>query len=574
MMVKVGVKTGLTKAEKIRQGVIFARLQKWGTYENAYADSGLWEWLTHVKTKDEHDHNNPVKKFPIGEKDYITFVMLCFLMGFDPEREDISHMLGIRKSRQILITWCEVVFLAWVAWRRPYSEILFQTKKESDALGAISKGREDPDGGRMAFVIRNLPTWLGDPAVARGDGNKRGELIGLNSSRVIAAPQGADQVASHTATGFCSDEAALQEEFEGAYYKILPAVHGGGFFLMASTAQQSFYWRITERGADEDQSENPFAELLDRVNIPKGMDFYMSKYGFPVLTIHYSADPDKDPATESGKAWVQRISKRYPLGMADQGWQREMEMNAEVGDSEPVFPQLADPLCPIFRPVPTDADIEAMQLYAGFDLGTRNPSAWVVVGVDKQNRLWFIHEVYKPCKNYRELVAEIKGWKYYDRVKYTIADPSILNQATHPGLDGANHTWGEYFAGVDFDLVPGRRGQDYAVSVKLRSEYWSNPTDIRAFITDGCPKGQWESRLLMYKKLSEKAAIHRNQPEEIMDKNNHWFDAAALVLDSLPEFKVQQEKKDTWLTWDYWAGLIKDRERENGIREGRAGACC
>jgi len=571
-MPKLNNRPGLTKAEKIRQGHLFAKLQNWGTYENAYSDSGLWRWLKDVKTKDEHDAHDPVKTFPI-DKDYIVFVMLCMLMAFDPEREEIPHMLGIRKSRQILITWCEVVFLAWVAWRRPYSEILFQTKKESDALGAISKGREDPDGGRMAFVIRNLPPDRGDPNIQRGDGNKRGELIHLNSSRVIAAPQGADQVASHTATGFCSDEAALQEEFEGAYYKILPAVHGGGFFLMASTAQSSFYWRITERGSDDDQAENPFISMLDKYNIPKGMDIYMSKYGFPVLTIHYSADPKKDPATEDGKAWVKRISKRYPLGMADSGWQREMEMNAEVGDSEPVFPQLADPLCPIFCPRPSDSEIEAMDLYAGFDLGTRNPSAWVVVGVDKQNRLWFVHEVYKPCEKYKELVAEIKGWKYYDRVKYTIADPSILSQATHPGDDGGNHTWGEYFAGVDFSLVSGRRGQDFAVSVKLRSEYWNDPTNIRAFITDGCPKGQWECRLLMYKKLSEKAAIRRNQPEEIMDKNNHWFDAAALVLDSLPEFKAQVDKKDTWHTWEYWAGLIRDRERERGIEEGRIGAC-
>ena len=571
-MARKGERPPLTKAEKARQAQVFGRLQKWGTAENFYMDSGIWKWLRYVKTKDEHDNNNPVKAFPL-EKDYINFLIVMMLAAFDPEREDVPHMLAICKSRQILVTWTMVAFLEWMAWRRPYSEILYQTKKEDDALGAISKGREDPDGGRMAFIIRNLPLWLGDPAVQTGKGNNRGELIHLNSSRVIAAPQGADQVASHTASVFCSDEAALQEEFEGAYYTILPAVHGGGAFLMASTAQASFYWRICEEGTEEDQKENPFITMLDGMNVPKGMSVTMSKLGFPVLRIHYSADPDKDPATEAGKKWVLKIAKRYQLGMADAGWQREMEMNADIGDAEPVFPQLADPLCPIFCPRPSDTEIEGMDLYAGFDYGSRNPSSWTVVGVKKDHTIWFVHEVYKPCENYFELVKEIKAWKYFERVKYTIADPSILSQCVHPGQDGKLHTMGELFADAGFSLVAGRRGQDVACALKLKSEYWNDPSTLRAYITDSCPAGQRECRLLMWEKLSEKAAIRRNNPEKIRQKNNHWFDAAALVLDSLPEFKARVEKRSTWLTWDFFADQIKERERLNAASDGIIGAC-
>lgn len=67
----------------------------------------------------------------------------------------------------------------------------------------------------------------------------------------------------------------------------------------------------------------------------KGIEHWINKGNeFGVIKLHYSADPDKDPATKAGREWV-AAAKR---GMPKEGWEQNYEINWASGAGKPVYP--------------------------------------------------------------------------------------------------------------------------------------------------------------------------------------------------------------------------------------------
>lgn len=297
----------------------------------------------------------------------------------------------------------------------------------------------------------------------------------------------------------------------------------------------------------------------------RGLRNWETLDGIQVLDIHYTADPDKDPL-RGGKQWLAEYSRGYPGGMLDPRWQREMEGNAQIGDGATVFPFLADPQSPVFVPMLTKEFVATLDLFAGFDHGGTNPSAWELLGADERGWLYAIWEVYGPCENYTQLVSAIKACPYFPMLKTpTVADPSILAQKSQFGQD-RRRTMGELYHEAGLTLVKGRRGQDYQIAMKLLGDHWSDPANPRLFVTAGCPNLGRELRGLTWEKhRSQMVAARNNQPEKILQKNNHAFDAIALVLDTRPEFTAINPKRDISGTWIAWQNKLKERlSRERG----------
>jgi hypothetical protein len=69
-----------------------------------------------------------------------------------------------------------------------------------------------------------------------------------------------------------------------------------------------------------------------KVDIVRGMSVHRTKCGIAVLAIHYSGDPDRDPAIHP--EWKQKERKTYSSQAA---WDREQEMIDEAGGGELVF---------------------------------------------------------------------------------------------------------------------------------------------------------------------------------------------------------------------------------------------
>lgn len=222
-------------ASKMRDGVIesFAVSQK-SDVQRVEALSHPFQFIQHVRTKDEHDEVNPVKLFP--DKPYIPYL-------FDLFCKKEQSIFFIAKSRQIMLTWLCCVYALWLAKAVPHRLIFLQSKKEEDAANLVfSGGRtgKNWDTARISFIEKHLPDWLQDEGIEPA----YGKLLFSNGSKIWGVPEGADMIRSYTPSLVISDEAAFQPEFGGAYTAMLPIAKQGGQLIAVSSANPGLFAEV------------------------------------------------------------------------------------------------------------------------------------------------------------------------------------------------------------------------------------------------------------------------------------------------------------------------------------------
>src|SRR5271157_922252 len=128
------------------------------------------------------------------------------------------------------------------------------------------------------------------------------------------------------------------------------------------------------------------------LEIRRGVSVLRTRTGIPVVSLHYSANPDRDP--EINPDWKKSERKLY----SSQGaWDREQEIRDEAGGGELVF---ADTLItywnkiviedPAWRPMPH------WRVEGGFDHGKTNPTAFERCYIDDVGCIYFCGEYYMP----------------------------------------------------------------------------------------------------------------------------------------------------------------------------------
>lgn len=543
-----------------------AQILPWGTPEKSYTDSGLWWFLNQVYTKDEHEKiGDPTKKLPVFDKQYMQATFIYMLH---------YPTLAIVKSRQIMVSWMLCSFALWMAHRRPLQLIMWQSKKEHDAQSMVTLG--DKYSGRMSFIETHLDGLIQDPWIRAGNGNRVGELrFGLErhargvpvpnyGSIIRAVPQGGDQVRQYTATALISDECAFQEDFGDAVTAASPMLAGGGRFIMASTVEpQSFYREVVH---DYDLTKEPvdLTGGIKNVPLPKGMRTWTTRAGVQVLDIGYEADPEKDPDTEEGRAWRAEAARQpaYVMGgIHSAAWRREMEREWDVMGGQPVFPFAQNPTWPGYiSRIREETAIGSMRFYAGFDYGSTNPSAFIVWGFDRSGQAYALWELYEPCENYKLMAEKIKACPYFKHLQMIVADPQMWAQDQQ--RKQGKVSLADMFREEGVIFTKGNHGSDYDIAVYFKGKYWSDPDRPTAFITSACPKLGWEAgNLRIELHRSPLVAARKNQPEGIVQKHNHAWDATALLFDKLPRGFVPKPIDAREGTLKY---LIEQAERQYG----------
>ncbi|RLA17149.1 MAG: hypothetical protein DRQ56_09590 [Gammaproteobacteria bacterium] len=561
----------LTEAEITELRDAHKRIMFYGTKKRGYTDSGLWEFLPYVYTKDSHDKENSRKPLLQDDPDYAKIVFLYMLA---------CPNLDIPKSRQVRMSWIATAYAVWSAMNGPDREVIYQTKKEEDAFAMVSEGSKNPTGGRMDFIIQHLPEFLRDPNIISGKGNQVGKLvfspakedasgalIPWYGSKIHALPQGANQVRQYTFSNMISDESAFQEEYESSMIAAQPAATGGGQIISLSSVYSgsAFNRRVLEAPDGRAPTHRVHPTVKKALKIlgmkwPKGLRSWPTPAGDWVLEVHYTADPAKDPERE-GAAWVAEAVKGYVGGFDSVGWKTEMEIDYEAGGGDPVFPFITSLAHPIFIPEITVREaIQRFNIYAGYDHGMDSPSAYEVWGVDQLGRLYALWELYEPCMNSGVFVDKLKAGPYWDHVIETRCDPKICAR-DQMGAVG-NKSINEQFAALGLHMLPGRRGQDVPMALRLTSEYWSEPMAPKAFITAGCPNLQREIMGLKWQKhVSAVVDQRKNAPGKIMDKNNHAFDATCYILDSRPALWTKPAKARDGLCMNDLLDMADERQR-------------
>ena len=476
------------------------------------------------------------------------------------------HMLAcenllIPKSRQIRMSWMSCAFAVWWAMSAKYRQVLYQTKNERDALNQTTKGSNDPGDGRMDFIIQHLPGWMMDTNITSGRGNKAGELIFTQQdknyqgvpilwqgSKISAIPGHSKPVRQYTVSLMINDESAYQDEYRSSMKAAAAAVVGGGskLFSVSSVDNNSFFnYRVLESDDDRDPANdascwgevNPTVQVaLDLLEweMPEGIRTRRNASGAWVCEVKYTADKNKNPEKDNW-GWANKAVEKYDGGFEGEAWQTEMEVNYGAGGGTPIFPYLSIE-SPIHVPaIPPEVAKQYMRFYAGYDYGSSSPSAFLVVGVDKENIRRAVWELYEPCINLNRHVERMKECPYWDVIEHIICDPSMTYKNQRDSA-GELRSINRLFLEQGVAMFPGNRGQDWAIAQMVMSDFWGDhdKDDFKPGleITAACPNFWWECCNLRRKEYVSDAVKQRKNPQEgIRDKDNHAWDAYTVVED-------------------------------------------
>jgi hypothetical protein len=281
------------------------------------------------------------------------------------------------KSRQIMMSWTFAGLHLWDIMFQEYRRDFFQCLEESSSAGLVDRARfiateliNNPikidDSTKVTFpeicpgfpAFRVLKGRIGTDDYIETIKPKSSDTI----SGIYVVPKGVNVARSYTISRWFADELPHQSWAAEAYGAANPATEyysGGGtpsnkssfaykkmFGVDERTGQESGVilvdsYDIRQPRFTEDQILNmsreefygtPIAELV--ACIP-GMHYWEMKLGderTPVLSVHYSADPEKRPGTLKGDAWIaQERAKCSPTR-----WRREYDLQWDVYDGQPV----------------------------------------------------------------------------------------------------------------------------------------------------------------------------------------------------------------------------------------------
>jgi len=527
----------------------------------------------HLKTKDEHDPLSPIK--PVPDHIYLRMVVDCLMLGshlikVDDAKYALQYGIGreflefvsrtgilfIEKSRDLFITNIICCFIHWRAKFHKYQTIMVQSKNEEDAANLVYM--KDIDIGRISFQEYHLPEHLKTVDLKRN--GSYCNVYWPNGSRVRGIAEGGSIIRSEHPSMVFSDESAFQDEFDTSFGAALPTVQGGGFYLAVSSAEPGSFEQIVQ--PNEDKAPTKI----------QGFTYRVSQGSTPVLRIHYSAHPERRPGTVAGEAWKEDTAMRYPGGVKSPKWKKEQEIDYGAFSGAKLIPDWeiwqynGKIVIPSFHAT-------GYRIYGSYDHGWRNPACYLVHGCDGDGNLvtlWEFHASYVPAHKIAEIIKGKSVWlddgRHFEGNPYAgeeirkRADPSMWAEDV-PQNDGPNKSTVDIFRKCKVFFDEGERGGDTTVAEWLIGHFWKQPEQPLYRITNNCRKLIWEIGQQRFKQVSEKVAINRDQPEQLVDKDNHAWDALKMFLKDFPPALAKAKKQAPPASLEWWKKQMQRQAR-------------
>jgi hypothetical protein len=117
----------------------------------------------------------------------------------------------------------------------------------------------------------------------------------------------------------------------------------------------------------------------------KGLSISENALDFTVIRLHYTADPDKDPATDAGLKWYESTRRLFPDPIK---WEQEFEINWWVASGTRVYPQFTESQ----HCLDVDGYRARKPIYRAWDFGWHAP-ACLIAQIDSKDRLVILKEV-------------------------------------------------------------------------------------------------------------------------------------------------------------------------------------
>jgi len=305
-----------------------------------------------------------------------------------------------------------------------------------------------------------------------------------------------------------------------------------------------------------------------------GLNERTTSGGVQVLRLHYSSDPGKRPGTEVGDVWLDGASKGYIGGMTSPRWRKEMEIDYGALGGTRVFPEWEQWLA-YGSIVIAPFQATGYRLFASYDHGWRNPAAYHIHGIDSDGNivtLWEFYDHHVPVPQISRIILgdsvtlgdgrRFAGSPYAgaDRPMLIIADPSIWAE-DQPMADNTNKSIAELFRRAGVTMSKGERGGDHMAAEWLHGHYWKDPRTPLYRITTDCPKLIWEIGQQRHRDVSARVALHRDQPEQLVDKDNHAWDGLKMFFNRFPPKAMPRKAEQKPNTFQWWRRASQAAQR-------------
>lgn len=188
--------------------------------------------LTYDEKWREHGHDSPYRPFP--RLPYFAWVFDLFLT---------QKRLLVKKSREMLLSWCAVGYAVWLCQTRPRTRVVIQTNKETKAVDLV-KGAGVPGYGRTLYERQSERMKQEFPLTKEMEDQPSDAISWKNGSILQGVPSGADQIRMYHPSLVLYDEAAYIESFQASWAAAEPVAEQ---MIAISSVAPSWFWDVSRR---------------------------------------------------------------------------------------------------------------------------------------------------------------------------------------------------------------------------------------------------------------------------------------------------------------------------------------
>ena len=286
----------------------------------------------------------------------------------------------------------------------------------------------------------------------------------------------------------------------------------------------------------------------------KGLSIRTTSLGFRVLRLHYTCDPEKDPATEHGKRWYEEARR----GMPDARFRQEYELDYGALSGQLVFPTFEETLHVVPDRFPIDPEYSTV--WMACDPHPRTAHAFLWLAVNKEGDMAVVWSWWPEERHEREALVT----KDYAKNLKTIEESSLGLKPYHQLMDGSGRSFNateelsyfDAYRNEDVYFNPAKKNRDLSgydlinEALKPRDYTIENKTEQwpRLTIWKGCGDNEVLVRQLKSLRYKEWRGniTDKDAPEEPQQKERHLIDCLSYILLDRPEFVSQGKSVSTW----------------------------
>lgn len=484
--------------------------------------SDPWHFIkTHLKTMDEVDEADPFKPFP--DLPYLAW-LVDFLLT--------ERVLLVPKSRRVLVTWLVAGYCLWDCQFREGRAVALMNEDFAKAKKMIAMHSQ---------LYHSQPAWLKSRFPMKESLEKM--EFPTRRSSLTAFEQGENVGRMHAFSRIWIDEAQDQRHPGATYKSMMATTRGrtqfvGGQVVYTGTAKQG-WWKIACHDQLSMEKPRPVAWSRQLVKDwapppppegqkPKPWGVTVSRQresGFLVMQIHYTADPVK-----RSQEWYDATHQ----GVPQEDWEQEYEINWNAKAGRPAIPQIITRRFEIV--VPRFTPPAWWPRFSTHDYGTTNPYSCHFHAIAPDGTGYTYWEWYDVGPLGFHLNA-IKAQPDFHVLRVRILDGScwdMTQQAAEGSVGSLTNHMLKSIAQLHNDqgvaVIPAPRMLRDAVKIAAIERVWppvvpgEPPGPIRWRVMDNCPALLRECEGQVWEKLSYAQALKRNDPEKLVDKDNHAFD--------------------------------------------------